>query len=154
MTIRAITAALSPLARRLYYTPIPTPDATRLITQTLADTLSELGHDVTLEPRTPGGRLDLLSVGPDGRALAVEIDRADKQWSVRKLARCAEEFWTDALWIRWRGRVRIEVPETVCLIDMCTPRTRIRHAHALCTQQPPARHAQTHGRRDRDPSHA
>jgi hypothetical protein len=126
-----LTNALTPLAKRLHYTPVEAPRATRLITDTLAETLARCACEVIAEPRTPGGRLDLLAHAPNGRSLAIEIDRDNKAWSVRKLARCAEEFWTDALWVRWRGSVTHDVPDTVCLIDMTRARVRVRNAAAI-----------------------
>ena len=133
MPLDVISRALAPLAKRLYYTPVDAPHATRLITETLAETLSQCACEVIPEPRTPGGRLDLLAHAPNGRSLAIEIDRDNKAWSVCKLARCAEEFWTDALWVRWRGSVTHDVPDAVCVIDMTYARVRVRNADAIST---------------------
>ncbi|MEM1422713.1 MAG: hypothetical protein AAGH64_01795 [Planctomycetota bacterium] len=131
MPLDALAHALLPVAKRLHYRPLPAHKATRLITDTLTDTLVSASCDVIAEPRTHRGRLDLLAHAPNGRSLAIEIDRSNKAWSVRKLAGCAEEFWTDALWVRWLGPVTLDVPDTVCVIDMTRARVRVRNAGSV-----------------------
>ncbi|MFG1771735.1 hypothetical protein ACGFIX_19350 [Nocardia salmonicida] len=47
----------------------------------------------------------------------VEIDRANKRWSLDKLVAEADAG-NIALWVRWRGATLIEVPSTVGLVDI------------------------------------
>ncbi len=135
--IRRLAHSLAPLARTLRYQRVDTQEATDRITDLVAETLEDMRWEVHREVRirVPGerrrGRLDLLAHAPNGRSLAIEIDTVNKAWSARKLAYLAEQFWTDALWIRWRGRVTWDVPESVCLLDMTSPLVRLRHAEAV-----------------------
>lgn len=54
------------------------------------------------KPVQKQGRLDLVATFPDGSTLAIEIDRAFKNWSARKL-RHAKAAGMVELWIRWSG---------------------------------------------------
>ena len=49
--------------------------------------------------------------------MAVEIDRAGKQWSLDKLAHEAERG-AIALWVKWGGPSRLLVPENVGLVEL------------------------------------
>lgn len=77
-------------------------------------------HHKEHEIRVPGvdrrGQIDHVLAWP-GFCLAVEVDRGNKTWSVRKLHTAATEgldgLPTAALWIRWKGRLLGEVPSTV-----------------------------------------
>ncbi|WP_162958357.1 hypothetical protein [Nocardia yunnanensis] len=64
------------------------------------------------------GRIDVLCTRRWWRpAVAVEIDRANKRWSLEKLIAEADAGHV-ALWVRWRGDSIIEVPPTVGLVDI------------------------------------
>ena len=63
------------------------------------------------------GRLDLLCTSWFKRAIAIEIDRANKTWSVDKLLAEADAG-NIALWVRWAGTSMIEVPAVIGLVDI------------------------------------
>ena len=54
------------------------------------------------------GHIDLCAEKA-GKRLAIEIDRANKAWSLKKLEHCASNGYT-AIWFRWRGRVNNYAP--------------------------------------------
>lgn len=62
-------------------------------------------------------RLDVVCARPAGPAMAIEIDRFGKVWSLRKLL-AEVEAGRRALWVRWHGRTLIDVPATVGLVDL------------------------------------
>jgi hypothetical protein len=83
---------------------------------------------------TQGGerhaRLDIVCARSPGPAVAIEIDRFGKVWSLRKLL-AEVDAGHRALWVRWHGRTIVEVPPTVGLVDIAAtagwtrpPRTR------------------------------
>jgi hypothetical protein len=49
--------------------------------------------------------------------VAIEIDQFGKAWSLRKLL-AEVDAGCVALWVRWRGRTEVEIPETVGLVDI------------------------------------
>lgn len=64
------------------------------------------------------GRLDLLCTRRWRRAaVAIEIDRAHKRWSLDKLVAEADAG-NIALWVRWRGASVIDAPPNVGLVDI------------------------------------
>ncbi|WP_215544880.1 hypothetical protein [Amycolatopsis sp. CA-230715] len=58
--------------------------------------------------------------------MAIEIDRFGKVWSLQKLL-AEVDAGCVALWVRWRGHTRIEIPETDGLVDI----------HDTATYRPP-----------------
>ncbi len=71
---------------------------------------------VVVEGSSRRGRLDFLLWWEDA-ILAIEIDRGNKKWSLKKLQRAARGIGglsTGSLWVRWKG-VPIEVPADVHL---------------------------------------
>ncbi len=64
------------------------------------------------------GRIDWLLRHRDlPIRFAVEIDRANKQWSLEKLVRAQQAGFT-SVWIRWRNPIRMTIPEQIYLIDL------------------------------------
>ena len=62
--------------------------------------------------------MDLLFKRPGGRpAIAVEIDRGNKQWSLTKLG-AEVDAGNIALWVRWKGDTIIPVPASIGLVDI------------------------------------
>lgn len=64
------------------------------------------------------GHVDLLVTLADGTPVFIEIDRANKQWSLRKLVHCHEIPGTLCVWIRWKGRALAEIPPGIDVIDI------------------------------------
>lgn len=98
----------------------------RVITAALGEIVTRWGIDrgatiqreaaVVVDGSTRRGRLDFLLWWEDA-ALAVEIDRGNKKWSLQKLQHVALGIGglaTGSLWLRWKG-VPIEVPGGVHL---------------------------------------
>jgi len=74
------------------------------------------------------GVVDILISGRGGLPdLVIELDRADKRWSARKLAAAAADGMT-AIWVRWGGRYpsRVPLPPSVTLIQIKIPYRRRR----------------------------
>lgn len=104
------------------------PEATRLVTEQTVCWADEQGWTIEREVRgriartTKNGqqhaRLDLVCTRPAALpAVAIEIDRSGKVWSLTKLL--AEiDAGCVALWVRWRGRTKVEIPESVGLVDI------------------------------------
>ncbi|UGT58866.1 hypothetical protein [Nocardia asteroides] len=68
--------------------------------------------------RTYRGRLDVVCERSWWRPpIAIEIDRANKRWSLDKLIAEADAGHV-ALWVRWHGDTVIEVPPRVGLVDI------------------------------------
>ncbi|MFI5614987.1 hypothetical protein [Amycolatopsis sp. NPDC051903] len=126
------TAALAASLRR-YLEPVrlsglSAPQATRLLTEQTACWAEEQGWAVAREvqgritrPSKNGprrSRLDLVCTRPaELPAVAIEIDQFGKVWSLQKLL-AEVDAGCVALWLRWRGRTEIEIPETVGLVDI------------------------------------
>ncbi|MGW5441414.1 hypothetical protein [Nocardia asteroides] len=72
----------------------------------------------TINGRVYSGRVDVVCERSWWRPpIAIEIDRANKSWSVDKLVAEAEAGHV-ALWVRWRGETVIDLPPTVGLVDI------------------------------------
>ncbi|WP_236788029.1 hypothetical protein [Amycolatopsis sp. GM8] len=104
------------------------PQATRLLTERTACWAGEQGWTVAREvqgritrPSKNGlrrARLDLVCTRPaELPAVAIEIDQFGKAWSLRKLL-AEVDAGCVALWVRWRGRAEVEIPDTVGLVDI------------------------------------
>lgn len=103
--------------------------ATRLITEAIAEWARRQGWEVEFEvpalitrPVRGGrefrGRLDIVcDRGEDLPLIAIEVDRGNKRWSLQKLVAEAEAG-NLAIWVRWKGRHLIDVPEQVGLVDI------------------------------------
>jgi hypothetical protein len=63
------------------------------------------------------GRIDVLMVYNNERVV-IEIDRANKRWSIDKLNYCHERFGWFPLWIRWKGFGVIQVPKHINVLDL------------------------------------
>ncbi|MFJ4651130.1 hypothetical protein ACIP5Y_07630 [Nocardia sp. NPDC088792] len=63
------------------------------------------------------GRLDLLCTSWFRRPIAIEIDRANKMWSLDKL-QAEADAGASTLWVRWAGDQMIEVPAGIGLVDI------------------------------------
>jgi hypothetical protein len=118
---------------RLYLEPVRLSgqsalQATRLLTDRTSCWAGEQGWTVAREvqgritrPSRNGlkrARLDLVCTRPaELPAVAIEIDQFGKAWSLRKLL-AEVDAGCVALWVRWRGRTEVEIPETVGLVDI------------------------------------
>ncbi|MFK4087179.1 hypothetical protein ACI2LF_23940 [Kribbella sp. NPDC020789] len=102
--------------------------ATRLVTSETARWATAQGWMVAYEAwgqltrMTQAGprraRLDLVCTRPAQQpAVAIEIDKHGKVWSLQKLQAEAQAGRV-ALWVRWNGRTEIEIPESVGLVDI------------------------------------
>lgn len=80
--------------------------------------VEEYAADFMIRKDGRQGRIDWLL---KHRALpirfAIEIDRANKFWSLEKLVRAQQNGYV-SIWIRWRSPMRIAVPEHVHLINL------------------------------------
>jgi hypothetical protein len=84
------------------------------------------------------GYIDIFANFPDNSKLAIEIDRGNKLWSLEKLAFSADVLQAQAIWIRWRGEIKVQSIGAVRFIDLtlignhvqriCAARTRVRQA--------------------------
>ncbi len=66
------------------------------------------------------GRIDLYAESPNGKKIAIEIDRANKIWSLTKLNFCNKELDMLPVWIRWKGTI-VEVLNSILLFDLTEP---------------------------------
>ena len=64
------------------------------------------------------GHLDLFARFDDGSSVAIEIDRGNKLWSLRKLEYVAGESGSTALWVRWHGRVSMPTGSCVTVLNL------------------------------------
>jgi hypothetical protein len=92
-------------------------------------------HRVELFRRTQSGRLssgylDIHADFVDHSCIAIEIDRGNKRWSVQKLEFAAERLGATALWIRWRGVVRIQPTSAVMVVDITECGKRVRRSRS------------------------
>ena len=80
--------------------------------------LDEFSAPFTVRPDDRQGRIDwVLKQRMPPLRIAIEIDRANKHWSLEKLVRAQQQGFI-AIWVRWRSPVRIAVPNTICLINL------------------------------------
>lgn len=63
------------------------------------------------------GLLDIIITKPDGTRYAIEIDSSNKRWSLEKLIH-AHSIGYIPIWIRWRIKMKIEVPSFINLINL------------------------------------
>lgn len=102
--------------------------ATRLVTDETVRWAKRQGWEVAYEVQgritrmTENGpkraRLDLVCTRPAQQpAVAIEIDKHGKVWSLQKLL-SEVDAGRVALWVRWHGRTKVEVPGTVGLVDI------------------------------------
>lgn len=50
---------------------------------------------------------------------AIELDRQNKAWSVEKLRNLRRLRGWIPIWVRWNGRLGRNLPDDICVIDMC-----------------------------------
>lgn len=104
------------------------PQATRLVTDQTVEWAQSQGWTVQTEVvgrivrETRNGpqraRLDLVCTRTAGSpAVAIEIDRHGKTWSLKKLL-SEVDAGNLALWVRWHGRTEVAVPDTIGLVDI------------------------------------
>lgn len=94
---------------------------TALLTVSIIETLES--HDWQCRPEFPidapsRGYLDVLATHPDGVTLAIEIDRAHKPWSVEKMLAAGDRYGAMPVWVRWRERLSLRVPDSLCVYDL------------------------------------
>ncbi|SHG22768.1 hypothetical protein [Streptoalloteichus hindustanus] len=103
------------------------PTATQVLTRRVVRWAQSRGWTVDLaapgrstHPTSTGerqDRLDLVCARPLRPPIAIEIDRAGRLGSLRKLLAEAEAG-SVALWVRWHGRTRAAIPSQVGLVDI------------------------------------
>jgi hypothetical protein len=98
---------------------------TAQLCELIAATASTVEKEYTLEAsqvagagRKRTGRLDIFARFHDGSSLAVELDRANKTWSLFKLSHMATQFGAEAVWIRWRGTIKFQSCKPVAFVDL------------------------------------
>lgn len=70
-------------------------------------------------PVTRIGKIDLVIFANQEWQIAIEIDRANKKWSVEKLRQYKSSFPnTMCIWIRWKGRIRNVDTSDIILVDL------------------------------------
>lgn len=82
-------------------------------------------YECAFEVRLPGitrnnnmrAVLDVVLKGAKTKPdlIAVEIDRGNKSWSIKKLAHAVSLGYA-ALWIKWGGPIRIDVPSQIAVL--------------------------------------
>ncbi len=65
------------------------------------------------------GWLDVVVRSGDGETFAIEVDRENKLWSATKLRHVRDTVGWTPVWVRWREKIRHELPRDIHLIDMC-----------------------------------
>lgn len=106
-----------------------TVDFTRLMTLDLCALISERGgrpwreYRLQTDRRTKDGKLregmlDIFAHFSDRSKLAIEIDRGNKQWSLEKLHIAASRLQAEAVWIRWRGKIKFTSCAPVRFVDV------------------------------------
>lgn len=97
---------------------------TALITQTVEDVAKKHGwgyeREVFIGILRPDGRrglCDFALVKPEAKRIIIEIDSANKKWSLKKLL-AAYHLGNEAIWIRWNCPMKLDVPAYVHLIDL------------------------------------
>ena len=68
---------------------------------------------------------DSLEPGMRLPPLVIEIDSANKKWSLTKLEKCSEKGW-DCLWVRWGPNEPIPTPEDIMCIYIPFKGKRVR----------------------------
>ncbi|KAB1906985.1 hypothetical protein AB0F95_06840 [Micromonospora tulbaghiae] len=122
------TASLTQWLAPLSFENLAAREVTELVTEEVAAWVAHCGFRVAHEYRVEGtwnprlaserqGRIDVFGVHPSGVRVAIEIDRASKQWSVEKLHHEANQGVV-ALWVKWGGPSRIIVPDNVGLVEV------------------------------------
>ena len=69
---------------------------------------------------------------------AIEIDRANKLWSLDKLSYCGRRFNAIPIWIRWSGRVDCPVPRDIVVVDLTGHSLAVTNDYLLQQREPPA----------------
>lgn len=107
-------------------------DKTKVITEAIEEYLSSLGWNVSREYKIDltrssstfegkikeiHGRIDLFAKR-NNESLAIEIDRGNKPWSLKKLEYCIKTYGSKAVWIRWKGEVTSAIPDGVIVYDI------------------------------------
>ncbi|MET9260285.1 hypothetical protein [Amycolatopsis sp. NPDC004079] len=125
---RDLAASLHTYLKPLRLTGLTAVQATRLVTYETVCWADEQGWKVAYEvwgritrPSKNGpmrARLDLVCTRPAKQpAVAIEIDRDGKTWSLQKLQAEAAAGRV-ALWVRWHGHTQAEIPDAVGLVDI------------------------------------
>ncbi|MBF6314020.1 MULTISPECIES: CRISPR-associated endonuclease Cas2 [Nocardia] len=119
---------IDPLEDQISLAGRSSQQATRLITEANAEWARRQGREVEFEVpamitrpvhgrREVRRRLDIVcDRGEDLPLIVIEVDRGNKRWSLQKLVAEAEAG-NLAIWVRWKGRHPIDVPEQVGLVD-------------------------------------
>jgi hypothetical protein len=85
--------------------------------------IQEYSVEAFRRPDGYNGRIDWVIKSKDRSVhWAIEIDRANKRWSLEKLLR-AHLLGMTPIWIRWRAPISIEIPGYVTVIDLCKRKT-------------------------------
>jgi len=109
---------------------------TKSFTQALCNHIAENGGIVTLEYRIASNRvksnggkklgiLDVFAQFGDGSKLAIEIDKGNKVWSLEKLGLAVEVLRAEAIWIRWRGQIKLVSIPPIFFVDLTVIGNRI-----------------------------
>ena len=64
------------------------------------------------------GIVDAFIRTTDGRVFAIEVDRANKMWSLDKLSYCSRRFNAVPIWIRWSGALDCTIPPDIVVADL------------------------------------
>jgi len=105
---------------------VPSPKGLKSVTAALAKAATvklgpapRLAITRTLKSgRKYHGFLDLFVEFADGSTIALEIDRANKRWSLAKLQYASQELDSCSLWARWRGVVALPPGSGVEILDL------------------------------------
>jgi len=132
------------LRRRLEL--LPKSSSSAIITRALTEEIQrfcehECAHftaEVPLEPiqhqdsdNMRKGIVDVFIRTKDNRVFAIEIDRANKRWSLDKLLHCSRRYNAVPIWIRWRGSITRNLPASVVVADIAERFVTVINDHVL-----------------------
>jgi hypothetical protein len=113
----------------LEFPPLPRAEVTALVTAQIAEWAQSYRFEVTQQVkaiatrrrrygRTQNGWLDLECRHRSGMTVAIEIDFANKFWSIEKLAAEADAGKL-AIWVKWGGPVALSlIPEKIGVVEL------------------------------------